>query len=217
MKNKYLTLASKNLSNNFTGGQGMSNSISDITNAISNKFGVQITSTATTPISVAVLPSYYKTLGIDTAGTPAVSTPHYHNKADLTNAGIMVDAIIDDGTWALGDPPAGNVTIFSTDPSKKIRDFLEHIKHYTRSLSKIMIHSSNIAAYRNSIKLQMPNPFNDSQRVPIDLNQYFDPSQYQDDKIILDFSGIDLAVTPDLLMLMTIPAQSTVVMDMFFR
>ena len=170
MKNKFLSLASKNLSNNFTGGNNMSNSIGDLTSAIANKFGVTITSTASQNILVAVLPSYFKTLGI-TAGstTEPNQSLHYHNKQALIDAGIMVDAVIDDGNWAL-DSSLGNITVYGTDPSKKIRDFLEHIKYYTRSLSKILIHSANIATYRGSLRLQQPNPYYDSQRMPVDLS-----------------------------------------------
>jgi len=216
MKNNYLQLANKNLSNNFTGESIMSNSISDLTSAIANKFGVTMTSAATTPKLVAVLPSYYKTLGITVGASDVPQVLHYHNKQALIDAGIIVDAVIDDDTWAL-DGGAGNFTAYSTDPSKKIRDFLEYIKFYTRSLDKILIHSANIATYRNSIRLQQPNPYYDSQRMPIDLNQYFRVDQYQDDKIELDFTGIDLQVTPDLLLLLPIPANSTVSIDFFFR
>jgi len=219
MKNNYLQLANKNLSNNFNGEKIMSNSISDLTSAIANKFGVTITSTAPTAKLVAVLPSYFKTMGISMDGVLpdgiTGATPHYHNRQALLDAGIMVDAVIDDATWALDG--GGNITIYGTDPSKKIRDFLEYIKYYTRSLSKVLIHSPNIATYRGSLRLQQPNPYYDSQRMPIDLNQYFRVDQYQDDKIELDFTGIDLAVTPDLLMLIPIPANSTVSVDFFFN
>ena len=210
MDNKYLKLASKNFSNNFIGGNNMSDSIGDLSSAIANKFGLTITSTAARTILVGVLPSYHKTLGI------ASGALHYHNKQSLIDAGIMVDAIVDDGVWQL-DNNEGQLTVYGTDPAKKIRDFLEHIKYYTRSLSRIIVHSHNIAAFRGSFRLQQPNPYYDSQRMPIDLNQYFRVDQYQDNKIELDFSGIELAVTPDLLLLVPVPANSSVSLDFFFR
>ena len=219
MSNPILQLANKNLSNNFTGDNNMNSSIADLTAAIGNKFGMTVKSTASTNTLIGVLPSYFKTLGLDASG-PALQL-HYHNRQALLDAGIRVDAIVDDGQWNFDGVAAGwsdgDVTIYGTDPSKKIRDFLEYIKYYTRSIDKILIHSPNIAAYQGSLRLQQPNPYYDSQRMPLDLNQYFRVDQYQDNKIELDFSGITLDVTPDLLMLVPVPANSTVSIDFFFR
>ena len=217
MKNKYLTLASKNLSNNFLGGQNMG-SVETLVTAISNKFGMTITSTSATPRVIALLPSYYKTLGTKDIGTSTDPnwTPHYHNKQALIDAGIFVDAIVDDDTWTF-DGDTGNLTIYSVDPNKKIRDFLEYIKSYPHLIVGMTIHSPNIKTYEGILKLQRPNPFNDSARVPVDLNQYFKTNQYQDNKIDIDLSGISLELTPDLLLLMTIPASTTVTVDFFLR
>ncbi|MDR0205748.1 MAG: hypothetical protein LBI45_00580, partial [Bacteroidales bacterium] len=75
MKNKYLTLAEKKLTNNFTGGKNMSREV-NLVNAFQHKFSLKITTTADTPKVIALLPSYFKTLGINSGTTP---TLHYHN------------------------------------------------------------------------------------------------------------------------------------------
>ena len=215
MSNRFLKLANKNLSNNFTGGQNMNN-VQDLSAAIANKFSVTITSTANRSIMVALLPSYYKTLGIDFDTATGSATPHYHNKQALLDAGIKVDAIIDDAQFDL-DNGIGDVTIYSSDPSQKIRDYLEHVKYYTRSISKILIHSANPAAYRGNIQLQVPNPFFQSAQMPMDMNQFFSLMQFQDNRIDIDLSGVNLAITPDLLFMIPIPANSTVTIDLFLN
>ena len=53
MSNKYLTLASKNLSNNFTGGKTMSTGV-NLVDAFQHKFSLKITTTATTPKVIAL-------------------------------------------------------------------------------------------------------------------------------------------------------------------
>jgi hypothetical protein len=187
----------------------MANSVSNLVAAISNKFGFTVTSESTTPINLAVIPAYYDTLGL------ASGALHYHNVAALNNAGAQVQAVIDEGTWPL--PDDSNITIHSTDTTKPVRDLLAYLKHYPQYLGKMIIHSANQQAYNNALKVSYANPFNDAERKPIDLNQYFDVDQFQDGKIVLDFSGVDFPVTPDLLMTMVIPAQSTVTVDLFFR
>lgn len=209
MKNKYLNLANKNLSNNFTGNNNMSNPVTTLVSALDNKFSLTIKSTANRIISVGVLPSYFKTLGISSGAL------HYHNKQALIDSGIVVDAIVDDGIWDL-DNGEGAVTIYGNEPTKKIRDFLEYIKFYTPTLSLITIHSANVAAYRGSLRLQQPNPYYDSQRMPVDLNRYFSVMQYHDNKIDIPFSGVDLKLTPDLLFIMPVPANSIVSIDFVF-
>jgi hypothetical protein len=155
-------------------------------------------------------------LGINSGTTP---TLHYHNKQAFVDAGIYVDAIVDDANWVF-DGDAGNIIVSATEPTKRIRDFLEYIKSFTRRVTRMTIHSPNIDAYNRSLKFQQLNPFNDAQRIPLDLNQYFDVEQYHDCKINLDFSDVlggGWELTPDLLLLMTVPAKANVTIDFFFK
>jgi len=218
MRNKFLSLAEKNLTNNFIGGKKMA-ATGNLADAFQNKFSLKITTTATTPRVIAILPSYFKTLGIGMEGSPAVPVPHYHNKQAFVDAGIYVDAIVDDATWVF-DGDTGNISVSATEPTKRIRDFLEHIKSFTYTVNRMTIHSPNIDAYNRSLKFQQPNPFNDAQRIPLDLNQFFSVEQYQDSKIDLDFSNVvggGWQLTPDLLLLMTVPANANVTIDFFFN
>jgi len=223
MSNKYLTLANKNLSNNFTGGQIMATQIVqtvqtvDLASAFQNRFSLKITTTATTPKVIALLPSYFKTLGIETTG--GVTTMHYHNKQALIDAGIFVDGIVDDANWVF-DGDTGNISVSAAEPTKRIRDFLEHIKSFTYTVGGMTIHSPNVDAYTRSLKFQLPNPFNDAARIPLDLNQFFKTTQYQDGKIDLDFrdvTGGGWQLTPDLLLLMTVPAAANVTIDFYLK
>ncbi len=212
-KSKYLALANKNLSNNFIGEKKMGNSAQNLVAAVSDMFGFTAKNEATVPVNVAIFPAYFDT--IRTAGGKI----DYKSTEALNAAGHQIDAVIDEGTYAMtrNGTDLGNITIAGTDTTKTIRDLLAYLKTYPKFLAKMVIHSANPEAYNRKLKLTYVNPFNDAEKKPVDLNQYFDTAQYQDTKIILDFSGVDFPVTPDLLLSLNIPGQTTVGIDMFFR
>ena len=212
-KNKFQELARRNLSNNFIGEKNMS-ATANLAAAISNKFGVTITNEANVPITVAILPAHYRTLGI------ASGVQHYHNITEMNGAGALVNAVIDEGTWTMtgaNDTTIGTIRVNSTTPTRTVGNFLEYIKHYPQMLAKLLISSKNTDAFTNSIDVSYVNPFNSAERRPIDMNQYFSLAQYQDTRIDLSFDGVDFPFTPDLLMTIVIPANTTVTLDMFFR
>lgn len=207
---KYLKLANRNLSNNFTGEKTMGNSVGNLVSAVSNKFGISIKNEATSPINLALIPAYYDTYSNAGGG-------NYHNIAALNVAGAQVDAVIDEGTWVIPESGDKNITIHSTDTTKHVRDFLAYIKHYPQFLAKIRIYTQNQEVYHNSFKISYVNPFSDAERKKIDLGQYFSADQYQDGFIDIDLSGVDFPITPDCLLTMEVPGETNVTVDLFCR
>lgn len=209
-KSKVLELAEKNLSNNF---KGKGEKKMDTLLATANSFGVNITNGGTNPVNIALIPGHYPILGLDTSGaTPLV---HYHELVELTKAGIAVGAILDDGDQPI---TGGTLTCLPIDPAFTIRSFMEYIKSYDMIVSRLDIRSDtgNVAVYQNKLKISKTNPFNRTEEVPIKTGQFFSINQYQDNRIEINMLGTGLTISKDLMMILTIPANATVGVDLYF-
>ena len=212
MKNRYVALANQNFSNNFTGkGESM-----DTIVATANSFSADITNTGTVPVNIALIPGHYPTLGITNTGTdPVVSTVNFTNLSELQNAGITVQAIMDDGTQPV---TGGTIVCNASDPAFTIRSFLEYIKTFDMVVSQVSLRSpaGNVAVYDNKLKLSRSNPFFRTEEIPVKTNQFFSVNQYQDFRIDISMMGTGLKLTKDLVMILTIPPNSTVGVDFYF-
>ena len=211
-KSEVLTLASKNLSNNF---KGQKEEIMSTLAATANKFRADIANTGTSAVNIAIIPGHYRVDGIGMLGgtEPFI---HYHDLTELKKAGIIVQAVLDDGDQTVTG--GGTVTCTPSDPAFSIRSFLEYIKFNPMLVQQMSIRSpkGDVGVYANNLKLSKTNPFNRTEEIPISLERFFSVEQYQDTRI--DFSMIEtgLAISQDLMMILTIPANSSLGIDLYF-
>jgi len=202
----YVDLANRNLTNNFTGGESMTNVIS----ATADKFSLNITNNSGTPVNVAVIPGHYPTAVADSSGNIK-----YSSVAELNKDGIPVQFVAADG-----DTTNGGITLTCSPvrPEKTISAFLNYIKTNPKGVAQISLRSpsGNVSVYQNTIQLQKTNPFNQPERIPISTDQFFSPTQYQDTRIDIDMLAASLNLDDTLLMFLTVPANSTVGIDFIF-
>ena len=205
----FVELAERNLSNNFNGKEREMNVLS----ATANAFGVNIVNSGTTPVNIALIPGHYPVLGMTSGTTPSL---HYHNLFELNNVGHMVQAVLDDGDQTVTG--GGVVTCSSTDPTYTVRSFLEYIKTFNMALAQIDLRSptGNVQVYDNKIKFTRTNPFFRAEEVPVRTSRFFSPNQYQDNRIEISMIGTEAVLAKDLLVVLTIPPNSTVGVDMYF-
>ncbi len=207
MKKRILNNANKVLTNNFTGKMSI---IQNVGIATQNKFRGNIQNThATSAATVALLPGHYPTAGV--SGT----TIHYHDKSELTKAGIVVDAIWDDATVSFASD-TGNIVMSPADPTFTIRSFRKYIELNPMIVTSMTIHANDVDAYGGNLKLKKTNPFNVPAEIPVELDKFFSTEQYQDNKIDIDFSGDEVEISDDVLMLLVVPAACTVGVTMRF-
>lgn len=210
--NKIVALAEKNLSNNFLGkGESSMNTVV----ATANSFSVDISNNGTVPINIALVPGHYPVTGVsvDSLSVPSL---HYHNISELSKAGIAVQAVMDDGDQVIAG--AGTITCNPLDPTYTVRSFLEYIKTFSMVVSQISLRSplGTPVVFNNTLKLSRSNPFFRTEEIPVKTGQFFNVMQVQDNRIDISMLGTGLELTKDLVMILTIPAKSTIGVDLMF-
>ncbi|MDR0602719.1 MAG: hypothetical protein LBG80_00270 [Bacteroidales bacterium] len=179
--------------------------------AVENKFRANIKNDNTSAVTVALFSGHYPTLGLTTTSASGALTSvkvHYHDISELTKAGVSVTTILDDDT--VKGPNDQNIAMSAADPNYTIRSFHEYIKLNPMILTSMTIHASNPTAYGGSLRLQKTNPFNRPSEIPVELDKFFDVSQFQDNKINISFVGSEIEVADDLLMTFVVPGGSEV-------
>ena len=73
-------------------------------------------------------------------------------------------------------------------------------------IKKVTIAASNTTAYNTSMSVCTLSAFAQCPEIDIDLNQYFKTTQYQNDKIEIEFDFGELQWNADFLWLINIPA-----------
>jgi hypothetical protein len=206
MKAKFLKRVNNTLTNNFMGSTTQNIGI-----AVQNNYRANINNLNTQAITVALLPGHYPTIGIDKTPASGALTDvklHYHDTVELAKAGVSVTTILDDAT-VMG-PSDQNIVMGAADPAFSIRSFREYVKLNPLMITSMTIHSSNPDAYGGKLRLQKTNPFNRPSEIPVELDKFFNVDQYQDGKINIDFTGSEVEIADDVLMLLVIPAQCNV-------
>jgi hypothetical protein len=205
MTKTILKRSNKILTNNFLGNMG-----NLVGNATQNKFRGNISNThKTNAATVALLPGHYPIIGI------SGSTIHHHNKSELEKAGHQVTTIFDDASVPHSDDQ-GNVVMSPADPRFTIRSFVEYIRNNAMIIQSMTIHADNPEAYGGNLKIQKTNPFNRPAEIPVELDKFFNTSQYQDKKIDIDFTGDELEISDDVLVTLVVPKDSNVGVTMRF-
>jgi len=169
------------------------------------KFAIQVKNNTLVAQKVALLPAYFNTVDI---GATSVTKG---DVTELNRNGFGVTAVAFDGSRSVGSgttPPT--VDFSSGNPGASIDAFLRYIRTNPRQLKSMLIVSSDQNAFSSSIELTKANPMGNGKMVPIDINQFFSPNQYQSDRVIIDFADYPLEICDDLVMTAIIPAGASV-------
>ncbi|HPX58981.1 MAG TPA: hypothetical protein PLL02_00955 [Bacteroidales bacterium] len=182
----------------------------DARRAIGDKFGFKIENTSAEAVKVAVIPApYLPRDGYDFTPEGNVITRHFKDKTELTKAGLVCDAILDDGTVAT------NVKVTAAKSTASVRNFINNIVTNPRGLKSMLIVSNNASAFNGEVELRKVSPFGLGKAETIELNKFYDPYQNATDRITVNFWENELELTDDLFMAITVPAGAT--MDITFR
>jgi hypothetical protein len=209
MNDKFLKRVNNTLTNNFLGEMSTTQNVGI---AIQNKYRANIKNNAAQAVIIALFAGHYPVIGLDktvnAAGALTDVSLHYHDTGELTKGGTFVNAILDDATV----PAPGDTTIVmsAADPTFTIRAFREYIRLNPMYLTSMTIHADNVDAYGGNLKLQKTNPFNRPSEIPVELDKFFEVSQFQDGKINIDFTGSEVEFSDDVLVLFVVPANSNV-------
>ena len=177
----------------------------DVTQGVGERFTINIENTSTTPQKVAILSAFYDTIDKALAGD-ASKNNGYGSVKELNKNGFAMAATAFDGTTAITG--GGSIVFASGNPTASIDAFLRYIRTNARKLKSLLITTDNRDAFNSSIELTKANPMGNGKVVPIDLNQFFSPKQYQDDRITIDFGQEPLEICDDLVMAVNIPAKA---------
>lgn len=210
MRSEILQRSKKVLTNNFTGDKKMAN-VQTAQKAIGDKFGFKIVNGAATAKKIGIIPAPYiprDGYTIDLTA-PATVTKHMHDLVAILAAGIVVDAVLDDGIIAT------SVVVTAAKSTANIQNFLEFIKTNPLPLKEILIVSTDASAFNGEIELRKVSPFQLGAPQTIELNQFYDPYQQADDRITVKFGDNELELSDDLFMGLIVPAGAT--MDITFR
>ena len=211
MRSEILQRSNKVLTNNFTGDKKMA-SVPTAQKAIGDKFGFKIVNGAATAKKIGIIPAPYiprDGYALDLTPTKESVTKNMHDITAITAAGIVVDAVLDDGIIAT------DVTVTAAKSTASIQNFLEFIKTNPLPLKEILIVSSDASAFNGEIELRKVSPFQLGAPQTIELNQFYDPYQQADDRITVKFGENELELSDDLFMGLIVPAGAT--LDITFR
>lgn len=214
--NDILKRSKLNLTNNFN----TVNTMETVQGATQNKFRANIqNSSSTHSATVALLPGHYDTLGIINTITQAATEPyavsavtsaiHYHSTTELACAGVTANTVLDDVSATEVSYQGGYVIMTAADSAYTINSFRRYIERNPMILKSMTIHSSTTTAFEGNLKIQKTNPFNRPAEIPIELDKFFSVNQMQDGKIDVDFSKDNLELSDDVLMLLVVPASTT--------
>lgn len=128
-----------------------------------------------------------------------------HDFTDVTNIvaemGTNVDVALDDAT-------VDNVTMTSRS-NGKIRTILNHLRHNPRKIARIIISSNDISLFKGNLTIGSNVPFGKPTLKEIAIDDYFSTNQFQNDKVIMDFSATPIEWNDMLYMHIDIPAAGT--------
>ena len=167
-----------------------------LTKALTNRFQFVINNPSSNgDKQVAIAVANFATIDV----TAATRANAYQNKTELAAAGYNCDVILDDAT-------VSDVVMGAADSQKTIRHFMEHMKNNARYIKKITINvgSGNSAAFDTTLTIANVTPFGRGEVKDLDVNQFFERSQFQDGKVELPFEDGELAWDSNLYMAMTV-------------
>lgn len=195
----------------------MSLEVSKASGALGDKFQFSVQNKRAAgeqALRVAIVPSYFDTLGVLAAFDPDTETVdmqlHHHNCKSLVEAGYSIDRIIDD------EFEDSVCRIQATNSERRIRDFLDFVKTNEVVLRSMTIKATSTDAFDGDMEVSHLNPFKKVTPETIELNKFFSRFQENDDKIDIDFENDNMIINDTLLWVVNVPANTTMVFTLRF-
>lgn len=212
----------KTLSNYFTGKTMNRNyaqgSVQSVSNGLGRRFKIKMKNHGTSARRVAITPAYFDVSGFEISGETVVY--HRHNITEIVNAGFNVDAIIDDNTTLTSK--GVELSFASSNAKYSIRAFLDFIRTNPMSLKELRIISKNgtatAEAFSSEMEISTAEPFNGAGVQSIDLAEFFDAYQNQNDRIKISFTDKKVILDDQLIWIVNLPASADleITMDLEF-
>ena len=150
----------------------------------------------TDKIAVAIATGNIDTEGFELDGNGSVAK-HNHNNAGLIAAGYAADVVLDDAVVTVGEGHTSYAVTMSTAAGKTINHCKRYLEHNPRCVKRVTIAATsngreNPAAFNASMFLASLNPFPNEAAREVDMSQYFQTTQFQSGKIVIDYNFGDL-------------------------
>lgn len=201
MDNKQLLLqAEKQLTHYFNGNI---NNQKPKTMNLRDKFTVQIINTGSAEKRIVLATGNVDTERfVSTSSSGSITT--VHDYSDTTLIKREIDAAAD---IALDDSSAGidNVKMLSRS-NGSIRTILRHLRNNPRKIARVIISSNDVSLFKGNLTLGSNVPFGKPTLKEIAIDDYFSTNQFQNDKVIMDFSATPIEWNDMLYMALDIPA-----------
>ena len=168
-----------------------------------DKFTVQIINTGSAGKRIVLATGNVDTERITTT-TSGGQTVYGHDYSDTTLIKREIDA---DADIALDDSSTGidNVKMLSRS-NGSIRTILRHLRYNPRKIARVIISSNDVSLFKGNLTLGSNVPFGKPTLKEIAIDDYFSTNQFQNDKVIMDFSATPIEWNDMLYMALDIPA-----------
>ena len=176
-----------------------------VSKALGEKFAFSITNTSGATVVIALLAAIFNTLQL-VEGAPNVVS--FTNPTDIIAAGYPCDAVLDDGTIAVG------VVCTAMNAKKSIRQFREFVKNNPRVCVDMTVQATIPAQFNQTMEVIKYNPFIGALAQELSFNEFKSIDQQATDKI--NINGIGLEMAFDTLCLLPVPTGCTTTITLKF-
>ena len=182
-----------------------------VATGLSDQFTIKVKNNSAAPKAVALLVGHYDTSAYITTEDEGVFTTVKTLSAPdaLQAAGYPVDACADDGTY-------DSIVFASADPSKTIRSFRDYMHLNPRPLKGLQVIGPDASAFDTTMQVTASSPFQRAAIKDIHLVDFFSAYQYQDDRVMIDFSANELEISDITMLIVNIPANTSMSFVMKF-
>ncbi|MBQ9473276.1 MAG: hypothetical protein IJU81_02560 [Bacteroidales bacterium] len=134
-----------------------------------------------------------------------VSYLHDFTSADKIREEIdtQADIALDD----TGSAGVGSIVMLSRS-NGSIRSILAHLRHNPRKIARIVISSNDVSLFKGNLTIGSNVPFGKPTLKEIAIDDYFSTNQFQNDKVIMDFSASPIEWNDMLYMSIDVPSAS---------
>jgi hypothetical protein len=183
------------------------------------QFSFKVANSAGSTKTVAFLTGTFDTYGITLSeGTPNTYVPHSHYLTEIAARFTDIQAVADDATVISG------VVCSALQSKFTIKHFRDWMKYRTAPvyLRQIIMSSTATTQWSELLTMRVDNPFEDKGERVYQLQDYFNPNQYQDGKIYIPFVTADYPkgtpITQNAIAYLSVPTgvTTTVTLDLQF-
>lgn len=135
----------------------------------------------------------------------AVTYNHDFTSVDKIREEIdtQADIALDD----TGSAGVGSIVMLSRS-NGSIRSILAHLRHNPRKIARIVISSNDVSLFKGNLTIGSNVPFGKPTLKEIAIDDYFSTNQFQNDKVIMDFSSSPIEWNDMLYMAVEVPSAS---------